>query len=94
MKPLLLLALATASPTVADHPKTFLASIEGVRLRSGESIDKFEIGTWGVGFKALCHIPADWEITAGSFGPGGNSQAWPDMARHSYELRTREALGD
>jgi hypothetical protein len=71
VKTLFFLALAAAAPAASDHPKTFLASIEGVLLKSGESIDKFQLDTWGVDYKAVCQIPADWEITAGSFGPGG-----------------------
>jgi hypothetical protein len=69
---LTLASLTTAAASVpVDNPKTYLASIEGVQLKSGESIDKIEINSWGVVFKAVCHIPEDWEVTAGSFGPGG-----------------------
>jgi hypothetical protein len=58
--------LAVASPAPADHPKTFVASIEGISLGPNESIDEFQIDTWGVEFKAVCHIPGGWWIEAGS----------------------------
>jgi hypothetical protein len=53
------------------HAETYLASIASLRLRDDEAVERFAVRTWGVQFKALCRIPADWEITAGSFGPGG-----------------------
>ena len=69
--PLLLIALAATAGPAAGHSRTFLASITGIELRTDEGIDKFEIDTWGVDFRAVCHIPSDWEMTAGSFGPEG-----------------------
>ena len=65
-----LLALVLGLSPPVDHPKTFLASIR-IDLLPDERIDAFKIETWGVEFKAVCNIPNDWEITAGSFGPGG-----------------------
>jgi hypothetical protein len=59
------IALAAASSAPADHPKTFLASIEGIPLGPNESMDEFQVETWGVEFKAVCHIPGGWWIEAG-----------------------------
>jgi hypothetical protein len=60
--------LAAAAPATA---RTYLASISGVWLQPDESIPSFTVKTWGVEIKAICRIPADWEITGGSFGPLG-----------------------
>jgi hypothetical protein len=82
------MALAAIAPAARDLPTTYLASISGVPLRADEGIDKFEIETWGVDFKAVCHIPFDWEITAGSFGPGGRLSG---IAGHGASwLRSRD----
>jgi len=51
--------------------RTYLVSIEGVRLHEGEGVRSFELRKWGVVYRAVCHVPYDWEITAGSVGPGG-----------------------
>jgi hypothetical protein len=51
--------------------KSYLLSLRGISLRADESIERFSLKTWGVEIKAVCHIPADWEITAGQFGPLG-----------------------
>jgi len=61
----LLLCLA-AAPAPVDHPHTFLASLVDVPLKRGELIESFSIDTWGVEFKAVCHIPGGWRIRAGS----------------------------
>ncbi|MBO9576914.1 MAG: hypothetical protein J7494_14380 [Sphingobium sp.] len=60
-----ILALAKAAAPV-DHPRTFLASIVGVPLTDREYLDSFSIETWGVTFKAVCHIPPGWRMKAGS----------------------------
>jgi hypothetical protein len=65
MKFLLPLMLA-ASAASQDHPKTFLVSVVGFPLKSGESIESFTISTWGVEFQAVCKIPGGWRIKAGS----------------------------
>lgn len=57
-----------ASP---DAPHLYLASITGLELEEGEGIDSFQLDTWGVAFRAVCHVPRDWEITAGEFGMSG-----------------------
>ena len=67
-----------------DHPKTYLLSITGVALKPGESIDRFSIKTWGVTFRAVCHIPDGWRIKSGNFttpdgvleGQGSNGVTW------------------
>jgi hypothetical protein len=64
-----LLLLATAP---VDHPKTFLASVQGISLKRDEMIEKFSFSTWGVEFVAVCRIPSGWTITAGgSLDPSG-----------------------
>ncbi len=67
MLPALLLtaALAVRSAPV-DHPKTYLASITGIRLTKDEYVDGFSIATWGVTLRAVCHFPPGWDIDAGS----------------------------
>lgn len=64
---ILLLALASATPPSAiERPRTYLASVVGFPLKSGESLELFSIATWGVEFAAVCKIPAGWRIEAGS----------------------------
>ena len=80
------LALATATPAAAAH--TYLASIEGVSLSPDESVPSFTVKTWGVEIKAICHIPDDWEITGGRYGPLGRIAG---QAGHgATALRTRD----
>jgi hypothetical protein len=62
---LALASVATASLPV-DHPRSYLASVAAFPLKPGESIERFSIATWGVGFKAVCKIPSGWRIKAGS----------------------------
>ncbi|HEX8668833.1 MAG TPA: hypothetical protein VF727_10735 [Allosphingosinicella sp.] len=75
MKSLLLVALLTAasasSAPAEDGGKTFLLSIGGISLRPHERVERFAIATWGVDYLALCSMPGDWEMQAGSSGPGG-----------------------
>jgi hypothetical protein len=59
-----LMLVASASPP--DHPKTFLVSVVGIPLKSGERIKSFTISTWGVEFRAVCKIPGGWRIRAGN----------------------------
>jgi hypothetical protein len=66
-----ILAALLAGQTSPPRSQTYLASIEGIRLKDGEGIASFELRTWGVVYRAVCHIPYDWEVTAGSMGPGG-----------------------
>ena len=66
-----ILAAAISSQSGPEKIGTYLASISGIRLNPGESIDAFTLNTWGVDFRAVCNIPNDWEITAGSHGPEG-----------------------
>jgi hypothetical protein len=64
-------AVLLAGQAQAAAPKSYLASIEGIRLNHGEGIASLKLQAWGVVFQAVCHIPYDWEVTAGSMGPGG-----------------------
>ena len=67
----LLMALAVASPP-ADHPETFLASISGLPVKPNEYVSGISVDTWGVEFRAVCHIPPGWRMTAGnSASPDG-----------------------
>jgi len=64
-------AVLVGSQGQAAVSQSYLASIEGIQLNAGEGIASFKLQTWGVVFRAVCHIPYDWEVTAGSMGPGG-----------------------
>jgi hypothetical protein len=81
-----LFALSSAAPA-----ETYLASITGISLRADESIGHFNLRTWGVRFRAVCHIPSDWEITAGSFGPQGRISG---EAGHGASSIRRENSGE
>ena len=73
----LAIAPLLACSSAPSEPQRYLASITGLEPREGEGIDSFSIDTWGVTIKAVCHVPGDWEITAGRFGSSGrlNGQA-------------------
>jgi len=58
-------ALLSAT-SVQNHPRTYLASIAGLKLNENEYIDSFAIETWSVTLKAVCHFPPGWSIEAGS----------------------------
>src|SRR4051794_35617938 len=62
---LALIAAASVAAAPVDHPKTYLASLR-IPLRQGRSVESFSIRTWGVRFKAVCHIPYGWRIKAGN----------------------------
>ena len=62
--PLLLLAASASAPV--DHPRTYLVSIVGLKLTRNEYVDHLKVDTWGVTFKAVCHIPPGWTMKAGS----------------------------
>lgn len=62
----ILTALLTAKVPLVDHPKTYLASITGIKLGKDEFVDGFSIETWGVKERAVCHFPPGWSIDAGS----------------------------
>jgi hypothetical protein len=66
MKSLLLLALLMVGAAPADHPRSYLLSIEGIPLKDLESITGFSIKTWGVEFRSVCRIPGGWRIKAGN----------------------------
>lgn len=62
----------TAAPAGTEAPKTYLASLTDLPLRSGERLDSFSIDTWGVSFRAVCQIPRGWRIkVGGSAAPEG-----------------------
>jgi hypothetical protein len=67
-----LISVTATAAAIVDHPHTYLASLTGLGLRHGESIESFSVSTRGVTFKAVCHIPYGWRITAGnSASPDG-----------------------
>ena len=80
----LLLLLAVSSPVQAEDPSTWLVSVEGVSLGENEQITAFAFETWGVTFRAVCHIPDGWTIRAGRRvnpsgvleGKGSNGISW------------------
>lgn len=55
----------SARTAAARSPHTFLASIVGIPLAKNEALQSFQIDTWDVRFKAVCHLPLGWRITAG-----------------------------
>ena len=65
MKVLLPICLLALGAAPVDHPKTYLASVVGVPLKTGESIEQFSFLTWGVDVNAVCYVPGGWRITAG-----------------------------
>ena len=65
MKVLLPICLLAVGAAPVDHPKTYLASIVDVPLKTDESIERFSFSTWGVDVNAVCHVPGGWRITAG-----------------------------
>jgi len=89
--PLMLFATGAAP---SNHPRTYLASIVGVPLRTSESMERFSIATWGVKFKAVCRIPGGWRIKAGNSatpdgvleGEGSQGATWFNRSSPS-ELR-------
>jgi len=95
MKALLPFALFALGAAPVDHPRTYLLSIGNIPLKNTESIEGFSIATWGVEFKAVCHIPGGWRIKAGSSatpngelaGEGSQGATW--FSRSSpQELRS------
>ena len=60
--------LLLTSPTCA---RTYLLSIDAIRLATDERVETFSLETWGVTFKSVCHVPDDWEITVRGAGIGG-----------------------
>lgn len=83
------LAVLLAGQAQAEASQSYLASIEGIRLNDGEGIASFKLRTWGVVFQAVCHIPYDWEVTAGSMGAGGRLEG---TAGHGTSwVRARDA---
>jgi len=68
--PIAILALGAAAPV--DNPRTYLVSLSNFGLEPAERVESFSITTWGVEFKAVCHIPGGWRIKAGnSASPDG-----------------------
>jgi len=70
MKRLLLPALAAAcasAPAAAadDRGRTYLLSIAHIPFRANERAVGFTIASWGVDYRALCHIPFGWQFRAG-----------------------------
>ena len=89
------LMLSATSVAASDHPRTFLASVIQVPLKTGESMASFSITTWGVEIKAICKIPRGWRIKGGNSstpdgvleGEGSQGATWfnrgsPSELRH------------
>ena len=62
---LLLFALAAAAQAQQGGSRTFLLSIDALQIGPQESLIEFELDTWGVRFRAVCHIPHGWRVEAG-----------------------------
>jgi len=87
-------ALIGGLPVAAGAaPRTYLASIQGIALSPNEYVTSFYIESWGVKYRAVCHIPPGWTMKAGgtaSFdggfaGEGAHSISYLDRA-HLHEL--------
>jgi hypothetical protein len=84
MAAFLLSAFLIASSAPADHPRTYLLSVENFPLRDAQSIEAFSFSTWGVEFNSVCRIPGGWRIKAGSSatpngelsGEGSHGATW------------------
>jgi hypothetical protein len=61
--PLIFFALGSVQE---DHPRRYLLSIGSIPLKDSESIEAFQLETWGVEFRSVCRIPGGWRIKAGS----------------------------
>jgi len=89
MLPALLLTALMAANTPVAYPKTYQASITGIRLGANAFIDEFSIDTWGVTHRAVCHFPPGWFINAGSSAdPTGEIKGQASMGV-TYLDRTR-----
>ena len=67
------LMLLTTPAYSSTAPRTYLASIQGVKLRPDEYVTGFSVDTWRVTFRAVCHIPPGWHVSAGrSAAPEGS----------------------
>ena len=65
MDVLLLFALAVAAQAEHGGSHTFLLSIDALQIGPQESLTELEMDTWGVRFRAVCHIPQGWRVEAG-----------------------------
>jgi len=76
MTPLFLIALSAAAQAPSDRPRTFLLSIDRLSIGADESVTEIDLETWGVEFRAVCHIPRGWRVEAGGNAtPEGNLRA-------------------
>lgn len=70
----LLVCLFLAScVTNQDRPQTYLVSVINLPVGGDYSaVQRFGFETWGVRFRAVCHVPEGWRIKAGGLlNPGG-----------------------
>jgi hypothetical protein len=100
MKALFALLLLASVPASVDHPHTYLISIGDIPLKDTESIEAFSVDTWGVEFRAVCHIPGGWRIKAGNSstpdgelsGEGSQGATWFNQSNpeelHNFVLVT------
>jgi hypothetical protein len=86
--PIILASSMFATATTAASAHTYLLSIRGISLTPDESVPSFKVTTWGIEIKAICRIPADWEITGGRTGPLGTIAG--GAGHGSSELRSRD----
>jgi len=59
---LLLCATATSAEPAE---RTYVLSLQGIDLGPDEYVSAFALDSWGVRFRAVCHIPPGWYIKAG-----------------------------
>ena len=89
MMSLLLVALSAVAQSPSERPRTFLLSVDHLFVGADETVTELEIQTWGVSFRAICHLPHGWRVEAGGNAtPEGNLAA--DEGRQS-PLRFQQA---
>lgn len=90
---LVCLALLSASATPAlpaNGARTFVASIHGVKLRPNEYVAAFSVDTWGVIYRAVCHIPPGWYVKAG--GTAAPDGGFEGQGTHGVSYLSKERL--
>lgn len=102
MKRRLALGIALAAMVVAPGhaaqrqtaQATYLLSIADLPLAANEYAESFDIETWGVQIIAVCQIPPDWTISAGTdsavtgsiSGQAGHGVSAISRASHNLDL--------
>jgi hypothetical protein len=69
----LCVAIVFGLPVAMTAEAMKLVSIQGLNIGKNEYVAAFEIDTWAIQIRAVCHLPVGWMITAGrELNPGGH----------------------